>query len=177
MSKGKETYGDDSEVSGLERESEARDGFSLRRSALPKPPHEELPNSIPELRLTNKQLDQAAVDRLLEEAGFTTVDELDAEDYRLIRETKVLAIKKLRHRLKKEGQSVPILASVVQKLGQGEKDKLGAIHLKIGRPSDRPKSGVTFRAKIGVAKAPQSGTQFVFEVESSDYKTALPENA
>ncbi len=120
------------------------------------------------------------MDRLIEQAGFTSVDELDAEAYRLIREAQVCALEKLLHRLKTE-KDIPAapLAIIAQKLGQMEKDKLAAIQLKIGRPADLVKTGRVIRARIGIAaKGPDgTGAAMAVELESSDDKTSLAEDA
>lgn len=138
-SKGKKTKKSGSELWGLKGNPHDSIRVEPPPPSLRSPSRNNLPNSIPEPSIAGKQVDRAAVDRLLEQAGFTSVDELDAEHYRLIREANVRTLRKLLHRLKKEKLSAPSLASIIQKLGQGEKDKLGAIHLKIGRPSDRPR--------------------------------------
>ncbi len=73
----------------------------------------------------------------------------------------------------------PPLATIAQKLGQMEKDKLAAIQLKIGRPADLVKTGRVIRARIGIAaKGPDgTGAAMAVELESSDDKTSLAEDA
>lgn len=101
--------------------------------------------------------DREALDRVLEEAGFSTVDQLDADDYALMREAKLEALAQLCRDLRdnrgaagKDRLSTQALAHIARQLGAMERGKLEAVQLKVGKPGDRPKRGVTFRAKIGV---------------------------
>ena len=108
--------------------------------------------------VTSEDRDREALDRLLEASGFGTVDQLDADDYALMREAKLEALAQLCEELKtNKGQwrlHPSVLANIARQMGQAEKSKLEVIQLKVGKPSDRPRRGVTFRAKIGVAGAP-----------------------
>lgn len=106
---------------------------------------------------TSEAKDREALDRLLEAAGFGMVDQLDADDYAMMREAKLEALAQLCEELKvNRGQwrlHPEVLARIARQMGQAEKAKLEVIELKVGKPGDRPKRGVTFKAKIGVQSA------------------------
>lgn len=110
--------------------------------------------------VTSEEADREALDKLLEAAGFGTVDQLDADDYALMREAKLEALAQLCEELKmNRGQwrlHPEALARIARQMAATEKSKLEAIQLKVGKPSDRPRRGVTFRAKIGVQAAPET---------------------
>ncbi len=107
---------------------------------------------------TSEERDREALDRVLEAAGFATVDQLDADDFALMREAKLEALAQLCEELKMNRGNWKLhpeaLARIARQLGATEKQKLEVVQLKIGKPSDRPRRGVTFRAKIGVAAGP-----------------------
>ena len=118
---------------------------------------------------TDEQLIKMSVERLMEVSGIGTVDHVDAKDYAAIRDTKVLVIEKLQRMVAENQINDPELAAKIgQKLAQMEKSKMEVIQIKVGKPSDRAKPGVTLRARIGVATVGADGKAAVeLEVEAS----------
>lgn len=111
-------------------------------------------------------------DELLERYGFATVDVVDAENYRAVREAKAQILERILTRLQEENLVIGVatLAQIGQKLAQMEKDQLAAIEIKVGKPSERAKSGKVLRARIGIASAPPGagGTTTAIELEVSE---------
>lgn len=111
---------------------------------------------------------RSATDRLIEEYGFATVDEADAENYRAIKKAKAAVLRRLVDKLAMENLIIPAatLAQIGQKLAQMEKDQLAAIEFKVGKPSDRARPGKVIRARIGIASPPGGGpAQAALELE------------
>ncbi len=114
--------------------------------------------------MTPEELDQLKTEDILELGGFSVVDVQDASEYAQIRAAKGKTLQKLLLRLQTETLDSEDLAKIGQKLGQMEKDKMAVIQVKIGKPSDRAKPNVVFRARIGVAS--KDGTKVAAEFEA-----------
>ncbi len=114
--------------------------------------------------MTPEELDQLKTEDILEMGGFSVVDVQDASEYAQIRAAKGKTLQKLLIRLQTEVLDSEDLAKIGQKLGQMEKDKMAVIQVKIGKPSDRAKPNVVFRARIGVAS--KDGTKVAAEFEA-----------
>lgn len=109
-------------------------------------------------------------DELLERYGFATVDQVDAENYRAVREAKARILERILSRLSEENLTIGVatLAQIGQKLAQMEKDQLTAIEVKVGKPSERARSGKVLRARIGIAAPPGAGGTTAIELEVSE---------